>query len=182
MPRASCRCGQVLNVPDEGDGRVICPKCGARVKVRRPGGPPAPPSPPSDGFLRFFCPCGRRLKVTAVNGPSHGKCPDCGRVVPVPKTSTVGAGHPETPTEDLDPADRAALEQWSRGHVARAGGGAVAGHDDEGTSTTDLVAQAPPPPAADRAEVGLRVCPNCGRPVHLGSESCRACGTPVPRR
>ena len=31
-------------------------------------------------------------------------------------------------------------------------------------------------------EENLRVCPKCGRPVHLGADACRACGTVVPRR
>ena len=33
-----------------------------------------------------------------------------------------------------------------------------------------------------KVEAGLRVCPRCGRPVHLGAESCRHCGAHVPRR
>src|SRR5947209_6999252 len=106
MPRATCRCGQELNVPDEGPARAVCPKCGAKVKIRKSG-------PPADGFIRFFCPCGRRLKVNAARPPSHGKCPDCGRVVPVPAGAVPGGlpvGHPETPTADLGPADREALE------------------------------------------------------------------------
>src|SRR4051794_4986452 len=103
MPRATCRCGEPLNVP-EGSERVVCPRCGARVKVRVPA---VGPVLDSDGFLRFNCPCGRRLKVGGGRLPSHGKCPDCGRVVPVPTTgpSSRPVGHPETPTEDLAPAD-----------------------------------------------------------------------------
>jgi hypothetical protein len=174
MARATCRCGQILNVPDEGPGRIVCPGCGARVKLRRPEGA----GEPADGFLRFFCPCGRRLKVSAERPPSHGKCPDCGRVVPVPSTSSpVGlpVGHPETPTEDLSPADLAALDRWARDHLARAGNAEML------PSTTDLSTR-PVAPETGRAEVGLRVCPTCGRPVHLGAEVCRYCNTPVPRR
>ena len=37
MPRATCRCGQVLSVPVNGPERVICPKCSARIRVRRDG-------------------------------------------------------------------------------------------------------------------------------------------------
>src|SRR5437899_1677942 len=115
MPRATCRCGQALNVPDDGTARTVCPQCGARVKIRRPAGSYA------DGYLRFNCPCGRRLKVDAANPPSHGKCPDCGRVVPVPPASqSLPVGHPETPTEELSNEDLAVLDRWTRGHLAPA--------------------------------------------------------------
>jgi endogenous inhibitor of DNA gyrase (YacG/DUF329 family) len=175
MPRAACRCGQILNVPDDGPERVTCPKCGARVRIRRHAAAPSA-SAAADGFIRFFCPCGRRLKVNAERPPSHGKCPDCGRVVPVPAAGVGMPAHPEAPTEDLSPADRAALERWSRSHLAKDEPAPVP------ASTTDIVASPPLPQEAERAEVGLRVCPTCGRPVHLGAEVCRGCGTPVPRR
>jgi ribosomal protein L40E len=68
------------------------------------------------------------------------------------------ASHPEARTDELDTADVAMLEKWSRGHLARAAAPSM------------------------KAEAGLRVCPRCGRPVHLGAVSCRECGTHVPRR
>src|SRR5262245_6003535 len=114
MPRASCRCGEPLDVPDlanvrEGESvRVVCPKCGAKVKIRKSVVPRAPALGDGDGYIRFFCPCGRRLKVPAARPPAQGKCPDCGRIVPVPAARL--AGHPEAPTVDLDPADVEALE------------------------------------------------------------------------
>jgi ribosomal protein L40E len=37
-------------------------------------------------------------------------------------------------------------------------------------------------PAAVKAEAGLRVCPRCGRPLHLSAVTCRDCGAPVPKR
>jgi hypothetical protein len=172
MPRATCRCGQVLNFPDEGSDRIVCPKCQARVRVRRR---PAP----SDGFLRFFCPCGRRLKVSAADPPSHGKCPDCGRIVPVPRSSGPGSrppGHPEADTTDLSPEDLAALDAWSRRHAARSG------DLDAGKTPQVVIVKPAQSPSSTRAEAGLRVCPNCKRPVHLGADVCRACGTPVPRK
>lgn len=166
MPRASCRCGQVLTVPDDGTERVVCPKCGSRVRVRlRPGA--------ADGFLRFYCPCGRRLKVPADRPPTHGKCPDCGRVVPVPKPGAGGGpSAPESDTADLSPEDTAALKRWSDRHLMVV--------DPERTPPVVMTAPSTPPTA--RAEAGLRVCPNCGQPVHLGASACRACGTPVPRK
>ena len=172
MARASCRCGQLLKLPDEGAERVICPTCGARVRVRQK---PAP----ADGFLRFFCPCGRRLKVPADRPPSHGKCPDCGKVVPVPRLNGPGAkpaGHPESDTAELQADDLANLERWTRSHAARSGIS-----PDEPTPPV-ITRPAPAPAHEARAEAGIRVCPGCGRLVHLGASTCSACGTAVPRR
>jgi hypothetical protein len=127
-------------------------------------------APHGDGFLRFFCPCGRRLKVNAEHPPTHGKCPDCGRVVPVPSAAPAVAG-PDDRTLDLGPSDVAVLEQWSQEHRVRrnaqaAGLPSTADHEVPHT----------------RVEVGLRVCPACGKPVHLGAAACRNCGAAVPRR
>jgi hypothetical protein len=172
MPRAICRCGQELDLPSDGSARVICPKCKARVKIRRPAAPGQPP----DGFIRFRCPCGRRLKADASTRPTHGKCPDCGRVVPVPSSSQpLPSDHPESPTEELSVADQTALDLWSRHHLNRSANETMA------PSTIDLAAQGSDS-EVPRTEIGLRVCPQCGRPVHLGAENCRSCGTPVPRR
>jgi DNA-directed RNA polymerase subunit M/transcription elongation factor TFIIS len=176
MAKATCRCGHALTLPDAGDDRVVCPKCGARVRVRR-SGPTGSGSAVGDGFLRFSCPCGRRLKVRAEDAPEHGKCPDCGRVVPVPAPSRAGA-HPEADTAEMSPEQRAALERWA----ARFAGippVAHAGADDDDTPVSLGPARAG---ADDRAEAGLRVCPNCRRPIHLGADTCRACGTAVPRK
>lgn len=180
MPRATCRCGEPLTFPGLGPDadRVVCPRCGSRVRVRRRAAPSPPPGASADGFIRFDCPCGRRLKVSATNPPPHGQCPDCRRVVPVPDVTiapSLPPGHPETPTAELNPADRMMLERWTRDHVARRT------NRQPSPSTSDhLPARAAPP--SDRAEVGLRVCPRCRKPVHLGAEVCRNCGTPVPRR
>jgi hypothetical protein len=125
--------------------------------------------------------------VPAANPPAHGKCPDCGSVVPVPAGPGAVAlppGHPETPTAELDPGDLEALERWSRDHLARAASAAEFSDTTQLPATTPAPAPAPPPAAGEppRAEVGLRLCPNCRRPVHLGRDVCRECGTPVPRR
>ncbi len=187
MPRAICRCGHPLTVPSNGSesARVVCPNCGARVRVRHSGPAGAgEATQPDDGFIRFFCPCGRRLKVNAAHPPSHGKCPDCGAIVPVPEAGQHGTlpglppGHPETPTAELSPSDLAALERWTHDHLARA---ANAG-DAPSTATLKSTGPPPEPPTVHRVEAGLRVCPRCGRPVHLGADKCRECGTPVPRR
>jgi len=179
MPRATCRCGQALPVPKDPSERVVCPKCGSRVRVRfpSPSASDVTEMASPDGYIRFLCPCGRRLKVDSENPPSHGRCPDCGNIVPVPRSIDARdrmTGHPEAPTEEMSAEDQAALERWVADHQAR--------------GTTIAAAVSPPtvpaaaPPSSDRMEVGLRVCPRCGQPVRLGSEICRGCGTPVPKR
>ncbi len=175
MARATCRCGQPLAVPVDPSERVVCPKCGARVRIRvKPAALAADVA--SDGYIRFFCPCGRRLKVDGAAPPPSGKCPDCGRIVAVPASSLIGAtrpsGHPESPTEELSAVDRSILERWSGEHLAR--------HPRPVRPGSDLAPSSSPSP--DKVEVGLRVCPNCRQPVPLGAAACRNCGTSVPRR
>jgi hypothetical protein len=175
MTRASCRCGQTLTLPADGSDRVVCPRCGSRVRIRRAEGAGSPGAElRGDGYLRFFCPCGRRLKVNAEQPPSHGKCPDCGRIVPVPTSTAPAPSGPDSKTVDLTPADVAALDRWARNHTAQVTSAPAA------PSTTELNDR--PRAGAGRAEVGLRVCPGCGKPVHLGSDYCRSCGAAMPRR
>jgi hypothetical protein len=198
MPQATCRCGQKLSVPANGPDRVICPKCSARVRVRRDEAR----SGPGDGYVRFNCQCGRRLKVRSgtIGSPAQhaGRCPDCGRVVSVPSSSSsqslkaVGEAS-ETRTEELSAGDIALLEQWSQGHLTRAKPGAANGQGGQPAAAplpkTELIPapapalpMTPPIPAPVKIEAGLRVCPRCGRPIHLGAETCRDCGAHVPRR
>jgi predicted RNA-binding Zn-ribbon protein involved in translation (DUF1610 family) len=188
MPRISCRCGESLSVPADGPERVVCPKCGAKIRVRRPGAPAGPGD--GDGFVRFTCPCGRRLKVRAEEGkgfPESGKCPDCGRVVPVPAASTLPASspalptsHPEAVTEELSAADLTALEQWKQRHQGVVVAARAAEVDSQASTTTMPVPVVPA--TGGKMEAGLRVCPRCGKPVHLNSIVCRACGAHVPKR
>jgi hypothetical protein len=173
--RATCRCGQILEVPSEPDGRTVCPGCGARVRVRARAAPAVAPTE-DDGFIRFFCPCGRRLKIRADLPARQGKCPDCGRVVPVPSPADVRSTstNPEADTADLAPDHRAALDRWALDWKTR--------RENTDPSHTPITAMPAPRPASDRAEAGMRVCPNCKKPIHLGSDTCRACGTRVPRK
>lgn len=199
MPRVTCRCGEKLTVQISSPERINCPKCGAKIRLRRATSQP-PEGEPSDGFLRFLCPCGRRLKVSAIDRPVAGKCPDCGRVVPVPTSAQAHVAVPrlstntntEARTEDLDAADLAVLKEWAARHT-----------DDPIRSeasistTTDVqsilsnfeaelevgfVPPVPPRASAVKFEAGLRICPRCKKPVHLGAATCRECGTSVPRQ
>jgi hypothetical protein len=188
MPRATCRCGEILTVPPDGSERIVCPKCSARIRVRRAES--ATPRGPGDddGFIRFACPCGRRLKVRVEpdgSMPESGKCPDCGRVVPVPSakpsssSENLPTGHPEAITEELSTADLAALAQWKQRRQAVAQRPAA---PPEGMDTTAMMPAPKSPPERIKSEAGLRVCPRCGKPVHLSSIVCRECGAHVPKR
>ncbi len=195
MSRVTCRCGEVINVKaDAGPERVDCPKCGARIRLRRRSSASSligGVSESDDGFIRFLCPCGRRLKVRAAGGQQAGKCPDCGRLVPVPGSpGATGVAlssariDPDARTADLDPDDIARLEEWSTRHTGRAPGG---GADDTPTGVPHIqVGSTPypggPAPSMASFEAGLRVCPRCGKPVHISATTCRECGASVPRR
>ncbi len=201
MPRVTCRCGERLKVQPGGPDRIECPKCGAKIRLRHT----APTTMASgrdggDGFLRFLCPCGRRLKVPAVDRPVSGRCPDCGRIVPVPtssQTKSLSASTPgasqtdsEARTEELDDDDLARLETWGTQYTSRSDQPApplstatdihaIATGSDPGVGFAIPML---PPSSEVKFEAGLRVCPRCKKPVHLGAAICRECGTPVPRQ
>jgi hypothetical protein len=183
--------------------RLVCGRCGAKIKVRRSPSQRPGMGEADDGYIRFNCPCGRRLKVHALDRPEAGKCPECGRVVPVPdaawnnlESTSPGPGsqarsgrsHPEARTEDMDPADLARLEQWANRHLAASNLGQKPG----GEATTVFQQSADVALAGDagggapasvvKMEAGLRVCPRCGKPVHMSATVCRSCGEPVPKR
>ena len=195
MPRVNCRCGEMLTVPAENPEHMDCTHCGARIRLRRPKSREIVVT--RDGFIRFLCPCGRRLKVLAEVRPKAGKCPDCGRVVPVP-TSTYGTLKPnlskneaEIRTEDLDPTDLAELEKWSARYLTTWGlansDSAEAGRvrfavQADNNNELGVASYAMPQVSMVKFETGLRVCPRCKKPLHLSADNCRACGLPVPRQ
>jgi DNA-directed RNA polymerase subunit M/transcription elongation factor TFIIS len=200
MSRVTCRCGEVISVKsDTGPERVDCPKCGARIRLRRRAASAASSliggaSESDDGFIRFLCPCGRRLKVRASGGQQAGKCPDCGRTVPVPGSAGAATGaiggarfvDPDAKTADLDRDDMARLEQWSTRHTGRSPG-VPGGEDATPTGVPHIrvgstAYPGEPAPSMASFEAGLRVCPRCGKPVHISATTCRECGASVPRR
>ena len=193
MPMVTCRCGEKLKVPAESPEHMDCSRCGARIRLRR--GRPKGKTADEDGFIRFLCPCGRRLKVPADGQAKAGRCPDCGRVVPVPtsalSTLTPASEKNETEmrTQDLDTADFAELEKWSERHFITSG---QLKHDSTnttpatGTSGADnndfwLPSNVTPRASVVKFETGLRICPRCKKPLHLSADNCRECGMPVPR-
>jgi hypothetical protein len=191
MARVTCRCGEQIKVQSNSAERIDCPKCGAHIRLRRSETQAKDTGQPSDGFYRFYCPCGRRLKVSARGRPEAGKCPDCGRVVPVPAAAILASGSagntsppdPEARTEDLDSEDLARLERWAARHLSTstrrdepgAGGSSNGGEAAMAGLGANL-------PSVVKFEAGLRVCPRCRKPVHLGVTHCRECGNPVPRQ
>lgn len=202
MARVTCRCGEVLTVTSGESERLTCPRCGANIRIRRSttarNGSPSP----DDGYVRFPCPCGRRLKVRKNGHPAAGRCPDCGRVVPVPASAWEqvpgslgyvdqhGAGRlaPEARTADLEPADLQRLARWSETH--RASKEQARGPGRESAATTSQRAGTTPTteagtgasPGSVKREAGFRICPRCKSPLHLGATVCRSCGEPAPRR
>jgi hypothetical protein len=194
MPKVTCRCGEKLRVPTKSLEHIDCLRCGARIRLRCEL--PKENTADGDGFIRFLCSCGRRLKVPAEERPKAGRCPDCGRVVPVPP-STVGTLHPtsgkndlETRTEDLDAADLLTLQKWSNRFLVDSGQAkdysaktrltpVVLGPEND---ELGFVASTIPRASVVKFETGLRVCPQCQKPLHLGANNCRECGTPVPRQ
>jgi hypothetical protein len=200
MPRVTCRCGEKLSLEPDGPDRIDCPKCKAKIRLRRSPALQVADEAGSDGYIRFLCPCGRRLKVPAADRPVAGKCPDCGRVVPVPTSKKATLVMPsskqtaqsdsEARTEELDAEDLVQLETWGSRHaqspvradgpVSTATGLHVVAAGSEPDAHVGFAPPLMPPPSAVKFETGLRVCPRCKKPVHLGAAICRECGTPVP--
>jgi hypothetical protein len=199
MARVTCRCGEMLTVTPRDPDRLKCPRCDAKIRVRRRVTKRAEVTQQSDGYIRFTCACGRRLKVHTEERLEAGKCPDCGRIVPVSDSawqaglmppspwgqSSASRSDPNTRTQDMDAADLRYLEQWTARHEPHEGGA-------PGSELTTTSHQAPDTlratwvnpqstPSAVKTEAGLRICPRCARPLHMSAIVCRACGEPVSK-
>jgi len=195
MASVSCRCGEKLKLPSKDVTNVKCIRCGELIRVRSSLPEPAPFE--SDGFLRFNCSCGRRLKVPAESPPTAGRCPDCGRIVPVPSVKhskpnpSLAKADSETRTEDLDASDLSELKKWSESHFSssrrsqdseKRNGALTGAAEDANEHEMGLSRGETPVGSVVKFETGLRICPQCKKPLHLGAYSCRECGTLVPRQ
>lgn len=97
--RVRCSCRKEIEVSRQYAGKIVqCPRCRERVQVpregaQRPLGTPGSASPtaaPKKGprlYIRFACPCGRKMKVPTRYAGRSGKCPQCGATVRVPEVS-----------------------------------------------------------------------------------------------
>jgi hypothetical protein len=98
---------------------------------------------------------------------------------PTPSSSTLPTGHPEAVTEELSTAELATLDKWRERRQAIVARTAKT----EGLETTQTM---PVPRTAPmdrgKVEAGLRVCPRCGKPVHMSAIVCRECGAHVPKK
>jgi hypothetical protein len=90
----------------------------------------------------------------------------------------------------MDATDLARLETWGAQYPATppvpSGPKSTATDINAAPVTTDqgagFVVAPMHVPSEVKFEAGLRVCPRCKKPVHLGAAICRECGTSVPRQ
>jgi ribosomal protein L40E len=202
MARVICRCGETLMVPSRDLEHLVCSRCGAKVRLRRKAVVRNGSAPPTDGYIRFPCPCGRRLKVRRDERLEVGRCPDCGRVLPVPLSddgelpgfrgtasgSLAGSSESNTRTAELDLTDLERLGQWSDTH--RLGAVQQNGSTDRIPNGANQVPESRPimvpstveDPSAIEREAGLRICHSCGTPLHINATFCRSCGGLAPKQ
>jgi adenine-specific DNA methylase len=202
MARVTCRCGETLDVTPGNPDRLTCLRCGAKIRVRRSSKNQRATGPPGDGFVRFYCPCGRRLKIRIEEESELGKCPDCGRIVPVPESARLATGNTSKHAQDqrqntrplsgmrtveMDAVDLANLDQWARCHQAKAS----QPEQPQDSLTIDAKRQSRNPTRTGatplevsktlNVEAGLHLCTRCGKPLHFSASVCRCCGEPAPR-
>jgi DNA-directed RNA polymerase subunit RPC12/RpoP len=93
--RTACACGTSIKVARQYVGRAVrCPHCGRGVVIPPQSDAFGAPLPPTatrhapaaaqDGFIRFVCPCGKKLKMPAHYAGRSGKCPQCGAQLRIP--------------------------------------------------------------------------------------------------
>ncbi len=88
---ATCSCGRTITVSRQYAGKVVrCPACKGKITVPDNIEPTHPEARLSaladnDGYVRFACSCGKRIKMPGRYAGRLGKCPQCGAKVRIPK-------------------------------------------------------------------------------------------------
>ena len=142
MAQVTCRCGETLKVTSGDPDRLTCPRCGAKIRIRRSPAQRPEATESGDGYVRFNCPCGRRLKVRGDERPEAGKCPDCGRIVPVPEFSLGGSSGCLSRLERPGPD----ASRWSHGR-----------HGCRRSGTLGAMGEPPPGRIESQPAIGRRV-------------------------
>jgi ribosomal protein L40E len=95
-------------------------------------------------------------------------------------------------TEEMDALDLANLDRWANRHAVTSRPGVqhqgqltTGSHHTLGVAAVTAPSLAEPLPEEAnpivKMEAGLRVCPRCGKPLHMSATVCRSCGEPVPK-
>ncbi|MBN1505386.1 MAG: rhomboid family intramembrane serine protease [Sedimentisphaerales bacterium] len=91
LMRATCSCGRAVTVSRQYAGKVVqCPVCKGKIVVPESIEPTRSAARlaalgGNDGYIRFACPCGKRIKMPARYAGRWGKCPQCGSRVRIPQ-------------------------------------------------------------------------------------------------
>ena len=198
MARVTCRCGETFKVPSTDPDRLVCPRCGAKIRVRRD---PSAPRRRTRRDRRRLHPVQLPVRAAAEGAGRDrargGQVPRLrpGRAGPRfglvaggrpcrPRRDSSGRARPDARTEDMDAADLARLEP---GRAATWAGRCPAERRARSapprrTRPIDAVAASSDHREAGRARrrgrdrgrpAGL---PRCGKPVHISATVCRNCG------
>jgi hypothetical protein len=86
---ATCSCGRTISTSRQYSGKIVrCPDCKGRVLMPESIEPALQQGPKAfsrdDGFIRFACSCGKRIKMPARYAGRWGKCPQCDARVRIP--------------------------------------------------------------------------------------------------
>ena len=86
---ATCSCGHEIRASRQYGGKIVrCPACRGVVmmpeSIASANQPNLAALAGDDGFIRFACPCGKRVKMPARYAGRRGKCPGCGASIRIP--------------------------------------------------------------------------------------------------
>ncbi len=83
---ATCSCGKVIKASRQYGGKMVrCPACKGVVLMPESIRPADPaPAGAHDGYIRFTCTCGQKIKMPGRYAGRRGKCPGCGAAIRIP--------------------------------------------------------------------------------------------------